>query len=174
MCDFYGSLDQNKLSTADGVQAYVQAYLKGPVTWVEIPRAHWPSSWTARAYRRPVVILKKALYGHPNAGAYWENECCERVRALGYESVPEWPSVFWHPQRRLLLIVYVDDFKLAGPADQHDDAWLEIQSVIDTTTPTPVSHFLGCNQSRGQITLPDGAVVSTMVYDMSGFLASCV
>ena len=74
MCDFYGTIDGHTLSTSDGVQAYVQALLRGPKTWVEIPKAHWPKEWIGR-YERPVVVLRKALYGHPNAGAFWESEC---------------------------------------------------------------------------------------------------
>ena len=26
-----------------------------------------------------------------------------------------WPSVYFHPKLQLLLVIYVDDFKLAGP-----------------------------------------------------------
>jgi hypothetical protein len=26
-----------------------------------------------------------------------------------------WPSVFFHPQLKLLFVVYVDDFKISGP-----------------------------------------------------------
>ena len=78
MCDFHGTVSGHKLTTADGVQAYVQAKLQGPVTWVEIPQANWPDDWHGR-FTRPVVILSKALYGHPNAGAYWEAECNARV-----------------------------------------------------------------------------------------------
>ena len=32
VCDYYGSLPGHSLSTADGVQAYVQAKLQGPAT----------------------------------------------------------------------------------------------------------------------------------------------
>ena len=43
ICDFYGSMPGHALSTADGVQAYVQAKLRGHATWVEIPCLHWPA-----------------------------------------------------------------------------------------------------------------------------------
>merc|ERR1712240_4068 len=42
ICDMYGCVEGNSLETSDGVQAYVQAELKGPKTWVEIPKLHWP------------------------------------------------------------------------------------------------------------------------------------
>ena len=93
MCHFYGCAPGSELSTADGVQAYVQATLGGKPTYVEIPRAHWPCEWVRRGYRRPVVPLVKALYGHPNAGAFWESECRDRVLALGYLAFEAWPSV---------------------------------------------------------------------------------
>ena len=177
ICDMYGSLPDHKLTYADGAQAYVQARLKGPATWVEIPRMHWPASWYnadgSDRFSRPVVILHKALYGHPNAGAYCESECHDRVTSIGYVAIPEWPSVFWHPARRMLLVVYVD-YKLARQAIHHDIAWAEIRARIDITLPEPVGHFLGCNQSAGTVTLPDGIVVNTMTYEMSSFLASCV
>ena len=38
--DFVGCCPGNDVQIADAVQAYVQAYLKGPETWVQIPREH--------------------------------------------------------------------------------------------------------------------------------------
>ena len=102
------------------------------------------------------------------------NLSADRVLSLGYESIEEWPSVFWHPQRRMLLVVYVDDFKLSGPEIHHDTAWQEIRTKIDITTPEPVGHFLGCNQTAGTVTLPDGVVANTMIYEMESFLKSCL
>ena len=45
-----------------------------------------------------------------------------------------WPSVFWHPHLRLLLAVYVDDFKMAGPKDNLAKGWELIGSRIDIDT----------------------------------------
>ena len=90
------------------------------------------------------------------------NLSADRVLSLGYESIEEWPSVFWHPQRRMLLVVYLDDFKLSGPEISHDAAWKEIKTEIDITKPEPVGHFLGCNQTAGTVTLPDGVIANTM------------
>ena len=49
----------------------------------------------------------------------------------------------------MLLVVYVDDFKLAGPSQRIERAWQEIRDKITTTDPGPVSHFLGCDQAEG-------------------------
>ena len=109
VCDMYGTWPGHAIEQADAEQAYIQAALKGPTTWIEIPRMFWPESW--KGYRRPVVILKKALYGHPNSGSFWEERCDTLVQQCGFKLMEGWPSAYWHPLLELMLIVYVDDFK---------------------------------------------------------------
>ena len=176
--DFWGCLPNHGLSTADGVQAYIQADLRGPKTWVDIPREHWPPKWFradgSPMYGRPVVRLIKALYGHPNAGAFWEQECGRRLRTLGFAPIDEWPSVFFHAEEQCLLVVYVDDFKLAGPTTTLASMWTLIRSIITTTDPEPVTHFLGCDQCEGEHILDNGSIVRTMTYSMRPFLETCL
>ena len=50
--------------------AYIQALLGGVETWVELPKDQWCPEW--HKYKRPIVKLRLALYGHPLAGACWE------------------------------------------------------------------------------------------------------
>ena len=52
--------------------------------------------------------------------------------------------MFWHPHLRLLLAVYVDDFKMAGPKDNLAKGWELIGSRIDMDTPSPLGRYLGC------------------------------
>jgi hypothetical protein len=120
---------------ADAEQAYVQATLKSEVpTWVELPRERWPASWAGM--RRPVCRLKLALYGHPDSGGHWERHCEKHLRSVGYEPVRDWRSVFWHPKLQVLLVVYVDDFKVAGPEKSLREAWALIRQGIRTEEPT--------------------------------------
>ena len=65
---------------ADAVQAYIQATLRGTPCWIELPPEAVPSECNWVKYRRPVVPLRKALYGHPDAGTFWEQHCDESVR----------------------------------------------------------------------------------------------
>ena len=68
-CMAYGALPGQ---TADAIKAYVQAYLKSNYqTWIELPPELRPSWWRQR-FARPVVLLLRALYGHPEAGGLWE------------------------------------------------------------------------------------------------------
>ena len=93
------------------MSAYTQAFLRGCATWVAIPRERWPEEWKDLPYCDPVVPLVLALYGHPDAGGFWEQRCEEQVKLEGWETIPNWPGLFWHPVHKALLIVYVDDSK---------------------------------------------------------------
>ena len=68
------------------------------------------------------------------------------LKEAGFELVfpSAWPSVFWHPHLRLLLAVYVDDFKMAGPKDNLAKGWELIGSRIDMDTSSPLGRYLGC------------------------------
>ena len=51
---------------------------------------------------------------------------------------------FFHPTLKLLLAVYVDDFKMSGPSDSMKKGWELISSKIDMDSPTPMGGYLGC------------------------------
>ena len=115
--DVFGSQPGYTIQQADAKQAYTQALFTGIATWVRLPRNRWPKSW--KGMKDPVVPLKLALYGHPDSGGIWEKHCETQLKKVGFEAVLTdiWKSVFYHPVKKLLLVVYVDDFKLAGPKD---------------------------------------------------------
>ena len=143
--DCYGSMPGNRVSQGDGKQAYTQALMKGIKTMVRIPRNRWPKSWIG-VYKDPVVPLILALYGHPDSGGLWERHCEAMLAQVGFRPLhPDcWPSMFWHNELRLLLAVYVDDFKMAGPTDNIDKGWKLISSKIDMEPPEDVGRYLGC------------------------------
>ena len=87
-----------------------------------------------------------ALYGHPDSGGLWEKHCEDILLSLGFRLVypGAWPSVFWHPKLRLLLAVYVDDFKMSGPVQKVAKGWELISSKIDMDPPSAVGRYLGC------------------------------
>ncbi|CAE7251810.1 unnamed protein product, partial [Symbiodinium natans] len=130
--DAYGHAPNHGVEQADGKQAYTQTTLKGADTWVRLPRERWPKEWIGK-YKDPVVRLRLALYGHPDSGGFWEQHCEKRLKEVGFELVypAAWPSVFFHPTLRLLLAVYVDDFKMAGPKENLAKGWELIGSRID-------------------------------------------
>ncbi len=83
-CDFYGLLPGNRTEQSDAEQAYTQSVLKGTLTWVFLPKDRWPPAWVAAGYQTPVVPLRLALYGHPDAGGYWEQHCEAHLSKVGF------------------------------------------------------------------------------------------
>ena len=55
-CDFMGCRDGYEVEQADAEQAYIQATLKGPDTWVLLPVEHMTDRM--KKMKRPVVRLK--------------------------------------------------------------------------------------------------------------------
>ena len=93
IADAYGMLPYDP----DGREsAYTQAELKGPKTWVRIPRERWPQKWVDEGIEDPVCPLRLALYGHPDARGFWERHCEKAVSEVGFTFLPDWPSVFFH------------------------------------------------------------------------------
>ena len=124
--------------------------------------------------RRPVVRLKKALYGHPDSGTFWEKHCDMHVRKVGFLPVgEEWPSCYHHPVLKLYLVIYVDDFKLAGPTINLKTGWSLLEKGLTIEPPTPVGVYLGCGHEVGTIKV-GGTLARTVTYNMEDFLTSCV
>ena len=89
-CIAYGLIPGNTISTADAIKAYVQSTLKAAQpTWIQLPRELWPAEWQG-AYRQPVVLLKKSLYGHPESGGHWERHLEGILFELGAEAIREY------------------------------------------------------------------------------------
>jgi hypothetical protein len=70
---------------------------------------------------------------------------------------------------RLLLIIYVDDFKLAGPEENISKGWDLLRTRIDIGPSSRTGMYLGCNIIKQQMTLGNGAVTNAVVYDMDHF-----
>jgi hypothetical protein len=120
--DAYGVMEGNLLEQCDAEQAYIQSKLGSDcATWVRLPKDRWPPSW--RGMSDPVCPLVLALYGHPESGGWWERHCSSHLKSVGFVELPDWRSCFWHKALKLLLIVYVDDFKMAGPTVNLSEGW---------------------------------------------------
>ena len=173
--DMFGLLPGHAIQQSDAEQAYLQAELAGgnTETWVRLPKQYWPDSWKGK-YRDPVVPLRLALYGHPDAGGLWEKKCTDVIVSAGFAPVDGWPSLFFHAPLNVLLLVYVDDFKMAGKPAALKKIWAELRKELVLEDPHPLDRCLGCHHIETTETLPNGAVVRAMRYDMGDFIESCV
>ena len=169
--DFYGCLPGHAVKLADAIQAYIQAKLKGPLCWVELPTDAWPPEIQYWKFRRPVVRLDKALYGHPDSGTMWEQHCDKKVQEIGFKPIgEEWPSMYFHDELKLLLVIYVDDLKLAGPSENLAKGWEMLRTVLRIEPETDLGLYLGCVLSQGETQLHNGKKVKTITYNMEGLL----
>jgi len=176
--DAYGMLNGNDIEVADADSAYTQSYLDSEIkTWVQIPREQWPQEWVDKGYNKPVCPLVLSLYGHPDAGGYWERHCDSILQQKGWIPIPGWRSCYWHAECATYLIVYVDDFKMSGPAQFKERLWAEItgdperpeDGGIYMGTPEKQSRFLGCEHIITTQTDAEGNKVTRMEYNMQGF-----
>ena len=117
----------------------------------------------------------RALYGHPQSGGWWELHADRKAQDKGYVPIPNWRGCYWHPTKSIFLIIYVDDFKMAGPDKELEAAWKELRSEIDMDDPTPFGLFLGCKHTIHELH-PKGAPrpVKMMEYDVQGYLAKAL
>ena len=105
----------------------------------------------------------------------WEKHCDQAVKKLGFVPIgPNWPSMYYYARLKLLLVVYVDDLKLAGPERNLVEGWKMLRSLLNIEPETDLGMYLGCTLRKGESRLKDGTRVSTMTYDMESFLEQCI
>ena len=83
--DALGLLPGRDVQQADAEQAYIQSRLGGDPAWIRLPPERRPQTWSG--YRDPVCPLVLALYGHPDAGGYWERHCNTHRADIGFQSL---------------------------------------------------------------------------------------
>ena len=135
---------------ADAVQAYIQATLRGTPCWIELPPEAVPSECKWDKYRRPVVPLRKALYGQmrEHSGSSTAMSRCV-------------PLVLNPSAKNGLLCTFMKSSSLFWLCMSTTSTWQGSPRLDLTCT--------GCNESKG-----NGHRVTTVTYDMEQFLRSCV
>ena len=115
-----------------------------------------------------MVPLVLALYGHPDSGGIWENHLNSRISKEGWKQIlPDvWQSIFYHSKLNCMLVVYVDDFKLAGPSENMDKAWASIRQAVNIGEPEPYDRYFGCQHVEfNGVKLPSKAHPFAHVFD---------
>lgn len=152
MADAFGSLPGHDLQQADACQAYIQADFEGEEPCVHLPpEAYRGTEYEAECNKHghPCVRLRKALYGHPDAGSCWERHCDAKCTQAGSEKIPDWPSCYKHTKLNWFLMVYVDDVKFAGPRGNLAKGWGELAKTgLELDPPSGPRLFLGCIHER--------------------------
>lgn len=118
------------------------------------------------------MILKKALYGHPDSGTFWERHCDAALRAGGFTPIESWQSCYWHDDLKLVLVVYVDDFKLAVPETNLARGWKLTRERLSLEEPTEANLYLGCFHETRKAALGDGKTARAAIYNMEDYFHS--
>ena len=83
--------------------------------------------------------------------------------------------MYYRDALRVLLVVYVDDFKTAGPLEGIAEAWRLIRLKLRVEDPVLFGLFLGCRHEMGEVKLgPNGPIVRTMTYNVESYLRDSV
>ena len=77
-------------------------------TWIQLPEWQWTPAMKAaheQTGRRPVCKLLRSLYGHPNAGLFWERKYKGILRKAGFKEMLGWECMFYHSSYQVILSV---------------------------------------------------------------------
>ena len=121
----------------------------------------------------PVFRMIKSLYGHPQAGKFWEEHLIRILVTQGWEAIEGMKSCYVNHRvgsklGAVFLCVYVDDFIMAGK--DLAGLWKALQNEVKFgADPVPLDRFLGVKHT---IIRKNGFLECT--FDMSEFAGSCV
>ena len=167
-------LPNTKVKQSDCIRAYIQSTLKGPKTFVSLPRDWWPVGWDE--FKDPVCELRLALYGHPTAGDCWHDKLDTiLVKHQGFDKIDGWPSVCYKAVESKggarevhVLIVYVDDLiMIGGPA--LDGIIADVRREVEMEEPSRLDKYLGCHHKIAR-----SVDITHVQWSMSDYLRSAV
>jgi len=105
---------------------------------------------------------------------HWEAHCEKHLLSEGWKPIENWRSCYFHPKLKLLLNVYVDDFKMSGPAANMKEGWAKIRKGLEVEDPAALSLYLGCYHEYFERKDPFGHLVRGRSYNQEDFLRSCI
>ena len=113
---------------ADIVQAYPKAPLGGDPVWVTLPKRVTPAAWAGM--RKPVIPLRRTLYGLQRAGFDFGMWLREVLGSRGFTWIRDIGDTSLYVRSNVLLAVYTDDLKFAGPMEEVDYAFHELHQLV--------------------------------------------
>ena len=114
------------LLSADVTTAYLQAELLGRPVYLAFPKDLWPPTWFhadgTPKYRKPVVRLRKAIYGLRRSGFDWRTHADTILQSQGWlpvvdhqEAMYMLPYIDLNGRKAVhQMVMYVDDLLAAG------------------------------------------------------------
>src|SRR5438046_7720002 len=105
-----------------------------------------PEGFVDQRYPDRVLRLSKSLYGLKQAPRIWYLLLCDTITSLGFLQCTLDPSIYIHPEYKVVLAVYVDDILVLGKTREIcDQFYNEISQHFRMEYKGPVTSFLGLN-----------------------------
>ncbi len=138
--DVIASLDGHSGSQSDSPMAHTQAELGGDETWIYLPRDRWPEACGMARREKPGVSTSVGISRTPSARCLLGATPSEKG---SFRRLREHPNLgmLLPRQLKIVLSVYVDDFKMAGTS------WKRIKTAVKLGEPAPFGMYLGCNRT---------------------------
>ena len=179
------ALTGRAVSLRDAEAAYLQALIDTPFripTYVELPREWWLDAWfldgAARQrpkYVRPHCRLKKALYGHPEAGALWESKLNGILKQHGWEPAGlDHPGVHVHPDGGI-FVVYVDDMLMIAPPSIAGPFWRALDTaIVFKELEQEIDRYLGARYTMDPVKPACSSAPRRLHTDMDDYVANAI
>ena len=106
------------------------AFLYGVMSrrvYIELPRQD------PRSGSGAVGLLQKAMYGTRDAPQIWQNEVRNTMEEFGFMVSALQPSMYYHPERGILVTVHVDDFLCSGRVEDLEWLYAGLKGKYDLT-----------------------------------------
>ncbi|KAL2887234.1 Retrovirus-related Pol polyprotein from transposon TNT 1-94 [Ceratocystis lukuohia] len=103
--------------------------------------------------KKPDTIwkLNKALYGLRQASHAWRNTIIPCLNKLGLVKCPDDECIMINPQKRIIVLVYVDDIAVAGPDKPQISQLIEgLAKMIEIKDMGELKTFLGMEVNRNR------------------------
>jgi hypothetical protein len=169
----WGAFPWLRFKQSDCLRAYTQAMMKGPKTFISMPRKWWPKSWLS--FKHPVTELLRALYGHPKSGDIWGDKLHIIFIEMGMDQVEGWPGVYilgCGTSDIIVVGVYVDDLLMLG-GEKLDAFILELRNKVEMDDPSDLSKYLGCNHRVSVVGVSPNRI-TCYEFDMVGYFSQAV
>ena len=117
--------ESHKIMVMDVKCAFLYGEARRTV-YIELPH-------TDPRYGDPTVVgkLKKSMYGTRDAPQIWAEHVRATLESLGYKQSVYQPSVYFHPEKTVLIVVHVDDFLCAGKGEELEELYRDLSAKYE-------------------------------------------
>ena len=149
---FIGHILCRRTMACDVDAAYLQSSLEDPEIaeripeyYMQLPKYAWREEWKGK-FDRPVVRIRRALYGLQVSGFVWMKKCRKVLEKQGWEPLNAETSIYKRKNREGkydYCLTYVDDIIIC--AHEPERIWKELKVDLRMKEEEDLDLFMGVN-----------------------------